>query len=522
MNHRNFCDDSFAVIYMIYTIGIDIGTSGTKSILIDETGKVYASHTVEYPMYQPQNGYAEQNPEDWYQAAVTTVETIVKDSKIDPTQIKAIGLSGQMHGLVMLDENHKVIRPAILWCDTRTGEECSTITKLVGKERLLNITANPAIAGFTAAKIMWVKKHEPQNYARCKKILLPKDYVRYRMTGEFATEVSDASGTQLLDIKNRCWSDEVLAKLDIDRSLLATVYESPDITGRINLEFSRKTSVSNNVIVVGGAGDNAAAAVGTGVVEDNKAFTTIGTSGVLFAHTSKMRIDQKGRVHTFCCAVPGQWHVMGVTQAAGLSMKWFRDNFCETEILQAKAENVDSYYLLDKIAKEIPIGADRLIYLPYLMGERTPHLNTNARGVFFGLSAIHTKAHFIRAVLEGVSYSLRDCKEVLAEMGIAANDMMLCGGGAKSPLWRHMLADIYATEVSIPKSGEGAALGVAILALVGAGIYPTVPEACRAIIKKDTSVKPDLSNTEEYEKFYHIYRGLYPQLKQAYQALNQA
>lgn len=505
---------------MIYTIGTDIGTSGTKTILIDNNGKLICSHTIEYPLYQPQNGYAEQNPIDWYNAVVDTIKNVVSTSGIDSKDIKGIGLSGQMHGLVMLDEANEVIRPAIIWCDGRAGAQCEEITNLVGKERLIEITANPAIAGFTAAKIMWVKKHEPENYKKCKKILLPKDYIRFMLTGIFAAEVSDASGMQLLDIKNRCWSDEVLQKLDIEKSLLADIYESPDVTGTVTKEIADLTGLHTDTVLVGGAGDNAAAAVGTGVVEDNKAFTTIGTSGVMYAHTSEMKIDKQGRVHTFCSAVPNEWHVMGVTQGAGLSMKWFRDTLCNEEVTIADKQGIDSYILLDKMAKEIPIGADKLIYLPYLMGERTPHLDTNARGVFFGLSAIHTKAHMIRAVLEGVSYSLMDCKDVLVEMGIHADDMMICGGGAKSPLWKQMLSDIYGTDVVVPESSEGAALGAAILALVGAGAYKTVQEACAQIIKKDKITSPNNNNTSEYRKYHSVYKSLYPALKQSYKDLS--
>ncbi len=505
---------------MIYTLGVDIGTSGTKTILIDKNGNVIKSHTVEYPLYQPQNGYAEQNPLDWYNAVIETITVVVKESGISPELIKGIGLSGQMHGLVMLDEIGNVIRPSIIWCDGRASAECDDITRLVGKDKLIAITANPAIAGFTAAKIMWVKKNEPQNYEKCKKILLPKDYIRYMLTGEFATEVSDASGMQLLDIKNRCWSKEVLDKLDIDINLLAKVYESPEVTGSITKDIAKITGLIEGTIVVGGAGDNAAAAVGTGVVEDNKAFTTIGTSGVLFAHTSKMKIDNGGRVHTFCSAVPNEWHVMGVTQGAGLSMKWIRDTICQEEIKLAEEQGVDSYYLLDKMAKEIPIGAGKLIYLPYLMGERTPHLDTNARGVFFGLSAVHTKANMIRAVLEGVSYSLNDCKDVLLEMGVDVTDMIICGGGAKSPLWCQMLADVYGVDVVLPASTEGAALGVAILALVGAKEYKSVQEACRAIIKKDKVMSTVKNNSEQYKKYHGLYKKLYPELKQSYRDLS--
>lgn len=502
---------------MNYLIGVDLGTSGTKTVLFDEAGNVIASKTIEYPMYQPQNGWAEQNPLDWYNAAVETIKYV--SSKVDPSDIKGLGISGQMHGLVMLDERGDVIRPSIIWCDQRTGKECEDMTRLIGKERLIEITANPALTGFTASKIMWVKKHEPENYAKCRHILLPKDYVRYKLTGEFATEVSDASGMQLLDIANRCWSDEVLEKLDIDKSLLAKVYESPEVTGTITAEASKLTGLNEGTIVVGGAGDNAAAAVGTGVVTDGTAFTTIGTSGVVFAHTSEMSIDKAGRVHTFCCAVPGAWHVMGVTQAAGLSLKWFRDNFCESEMNTAKEMGVDTYYLTDKEASQSPIGANKLIYLPYLMGERTPHLNPDCRGMFFGLSAIHTKRDMIRAVMEGVSYSLRDCWEILKEMGVDIDDMTACGGGGSSPLWRGMLADIYNCPIKTCTSKEGPALGVAILAGVGAGLYPSVEEACKNMIHYNPAQEPDKDNVPEYQKYYDVYTELYKDVKDTYTKL---
>lgn len=502
---------------MKYLIGIDLGTSGTKTVLFDTSGNVIASKTVEYPMYQPQNGWAEQEPEDWYNAAVETLKYV--SSFVDLSDIAGVGISGQMHGLVMLDENGGVIRPSIIWCDGRTSAECEEITELVGRERLIEITANPALPSFTASKILWVRKHEPENYAKCRHILLPKDYVRYRLTGEFATDVSDASGMQLLDIANRCWSDEVLEKLDIDRSMLAKVYESPEVTGKITSEAAAVTGLKAGTPVVGGAGDNAAAAVGTGVVEDNKAFTTIGTSGVVFAHTSKMTFDKGGRVHTFCCAVPGEWHVMGVTLAAGLSLKWFRDNFCESEMKTAAEMGVDTYYLTDKEAEKSPIGCNRLIYLPYLMGERTPHLDTDCRGMFFGLSAMHTKRDLIRAVMEGVSYSLRDCLEILKEMGVDVSDMTACGGGGSSPLWRSMLADIYRCPIKTCISKEGPALGAAILAGVGAGIYPSVREACRSMIAFNPAQTPDMDNSEKYEHVYEVYRQLYGCVKDMYSML---
>ena len=504
---------------MKYVIGIDLGTSGTKTVLFDQLGNTVASHTVEYPMYQPQNGWAEQDPADWWNATVTTVKAVITESGVSNTDIVGIGISGQMHGLVMLDEANEVIRNSIIWCDQRTAEECEDIEQLVGRERLIQITANPALTGFTASKIMWVKKHEPENYAKCRHILLPKDYVRFMLTGEYATEVSDASGMQLLDVGKRCWSDEVLDKLGIDKSYLGKVYESPEITGYVTEEIAALAGLAVGTPVVGGAGDNAAAAVGTGTVVDGAAFTTIGTSGVVYAHTKEMAIDPKGRVHTFCCAVPGEWHVMGVTQGAGLSLKWFRDNFCQDIIDEAKEKGIDPYDITNVLAEESGISARRLLFLPYLMGERTPHLDPNARGAFIGLSAIHERGDMIRAIMEGVTYSLKDCLAVLEEMGVQPDNMLACGGGARSDLWRQMMADVYGMNVSTVDSKEGPALGVAILAMVGAGLYESVEEACQKVIRVNNTTEKNAENAEKYEKVYHIYKGLYRHLKEDYQQL---
>lgn len=504
---------------MEYIIGVDLGTSGTKTVLFDREGHIAASATVEYPLYQPENGWAEQDPEDWWRAAATTIGQVIAESKVDPGDIKGVGLSGQMHGLVMLDREGRVLRRSIIWCDQRSGRQCEEITGCVGRERLIEITANPALTGFTAAKLLWVRENEPEIYSRCAHILLPKDYVRYMLTGAFATEVSDASGMQLLDVPKRCWSEEVLAKLDIDPALLAKVYESPEVTGEVTAEAAKLTGLRPGTPVVGGAGDNAAAAVGTGVVRDGKAFTTLGTSGVVFAHTDEISIDPKGRVHTFCCAVPEAWHVMGVTQGAGLSLKWFRDNFCYSEIVSAQGLSIDPYVLLDRQAELSPVGCNKLFYLPYLMGERTPHLDPDCRGVFFGLSAMHVRSDLLRAVMEGVAFSQRDSLEVLREMGVATSRMLACGGGGTSPFWRQMLSDVYNCPVQTVKSKEGPALGAAILAGVGAGLYPSVQEACDMLIDVNPPQEPIAGNVEKYEKLYKIYTGLYPALKENYRQL---
>ena len=504
---------------MAYVIGVDCGTSGTKTVLFDEKGTVIASSTIEYPMYQPKNGYAEQWPGDWANAMIDTIKAVMAKSGVKKEDVKGIGISGQMHGLVMLDKDNNVIRPSIIWCDQRTEKEVEWMTETIGREKLIEITANPALTGWTAAKILWVKNNEPENYAKVAHILLPKDFLRFVLTHEYATEVSDASGMQLLDVPNRKWSDELLSAFEIDKNWLGKVYESCEVTGTLTKAMADELGLCEGTIVVGGAGDNAGAAIGTGVCEDGKAFTTIGTSGVVFAHTSKISIDPKGRVHTCCAAVPNSWHVMGVTQGAGLSLKWFRDNFCGAEKETAKYMGVDEYYLMDKQAETVPVGAERLLYLPYLMGERTPHLDPNARGVFFGLSAMHTKKHMLRAVMEGVSYSLRDCVEVFREMDINVSDMMACGGGGSSPLWRSMLADLYNCPVKTASSKEGPALGVALLASVGAGIYSSVPEACKAVVAVDKTQQPDPAKMPEYEKFYKLYTEIYPALKEQFRRL---
>ncbi len=502
-----------------FLLGIDLGTSGTKTVLFHLDGTVAASATVEYPMSQPENGWAEQAPEDWWNAAVQTIYAVLKQSGVNPDDIAALGISGQMHGLVMLDTAGKVLRPSIIWADQRTGMECEEITRLVGAKRLIEITANPALTGFTAGKIRWVQKHQPEIYKKCRHILLPKDYLRYMLTGDFATEVSDASGMQLLDVPNRRWSGEVLDKLGIDKSFLGKVYESPEVTGHISVLAAKITGLSEKTLVVGGAGDNAAAAVGTGVVADGRAFTTIGTSGVVFAHTDTLAIDPRGRVHTFCCAVPGAWHVMAVVQSAGLSLKWFRDNFCTSEIETAALMGVDPYQLMDMEAAKSPIGANRLFYLPYLMGERTPHLDPDCRGVFFGLSAMHTKRDLMRAVFEGVAYSLNDGLNVLSEMGVKPAQMLATGGGGRSGFWRQMLADVFDCKVVTTKSKEGPALGVAILAGVGAGLYPSVREACDSMIQIGGEQLPVRENQPAYRKCYEQYVTLYPAMKDAFKRL---
>ncbi len=499
-----------------FLLGIDLGTSGTKTVLFDLEGRAIASRTAEYPLYQRRNGWAEQDPEDWWQAAVSTIQGVLRDSGIHPRQIAGVGISGQMHGLVMLDSQGRVLRHSILWCDGRTGQECREITEAVGEQKLIGITANPALTGFTAGKILWVRRHEPEIYQQCRHILLPKDYLRYRLTGEYATEVSDASGMTLLDVKNRCWSDEVLQILEIEKDWLGKMYESVEITGTVTAEAAQCTGLAVGTPVVGGAGDNAAAAIGTGTVSAGKAFTTIGTSGVIFAHSDTVAIEPQGRVHAFCSAVPGKWTVMSCTLSSGLSLRWLRDTCCAEELREAERLGVDPYEVMGTLAQNSPIGANRLLFLPYLMGERSPILDEKARGSFFGLSASHTRGDLIRAVMEGVVYSQKQCLEVLQGMGVCPDTMMACGGGARSQFWRQMLSDVYGCPVTTSSAAlEGPALGVAILAGVGTGVYDSVESACSRIVKPDTVLQPDREAGKAYEPYYKLYTQLYPALKDA-------
>lgn len=493
---------------MKYIIGIDVGTSGTKGVLFDEDGKIISSKTIEYPMHQPKNGWAEENPQDWWNACVTVLQEISKHALNG--KIEGIGLSGQMHSLVMLDKNNNVLRPSILWCDGRTDKEYEEIEKSIGREHLVELTGNRAIPALTASKILWVKKHEPEIYEKCAHILLAKDYIRFKLTGEYATEVSDASGMQLLDINTRKWSTEVCDKLDIDISLLAEVYESPDVTGYVTDEVAKLCNISKGIPVAGGGGDNACAAIGCGVYSPCKAFTTLGTSGVIFIPTDKPTCDIKGRFNAFCAAVPGTWHVLAITQAACLSLNWFRTNIAYEF----------SYKEIDEHCKNIPIGAEKLIYLPYLMGDRTPILDPNARGLFFGLSAIHTKMHMARAVIEGVSYALYSCLEVLNDMNIKADSMILCGGGGKSAFWQKVICDTYNMPIITLKNDESAALGAAILGGVAGGVYKTVAEGCEKTVSVKNQITPDSANHNEYMKYFGIYKNLYPALKNEYKALS--
>ncbi len=505
---------------MKYLLGIDIGTSGTKTVLFDVYGNAVSSKTLEYPLYQEHNGWAEQNPLDWWNAVTDGIKAVLADVKGGDGVI-SVGLSGQMHGLVMLDERGEPLRKSIIWCDQRTAEQCGRINALVGEKRVIEITANPPMTGFTASKILWVMENEPKIYEKCAHILLPKDYIRYMLTGELATEVSDASGMQLMDVKNRCWSDEVLGRLKIDKALLGAMYESQDLTGRVSKSAARITGLREGTPVAGGAGDNPAAAIGTGVVSEGGAFTTVGSSAVVYAVSDEPRIDLLGRVHTLCASVAGKWTVMSCTQGAGLSLKWLRDTCCKDEVAEAEKQGSDPYVIMDKLAGKIPAGAGKLLFLPYLMGERSPHPDPYCRGVFFGLSNAHTRAHLIRAVMEGVAFSQRECVDVFREMGVPVSDMTACGGGGRSPLWRQMLADLYGCPVKTLKADEGGALGAAILAGVCCGEYNSLGEACSLIVKKHEPIMPDKSASDLYEPYFRLYKKLYEDLKGDFKTLSE-
>lgn len=498
---------------MRYLLGIDIGTSGTKTVLFDEKGKTIKTATFEYDLYQPKVGYAEQNPDDWWKACVEGIKKVIQNSKVDSSDIKGIGLSGQMHGLVMLDKNNKVIRDSIIWCDQRTEKECKYITEVIGREELIRITGNPALTGFTLSKLLWIRNNEPENYKKINKILLPKDYIRFKLTGVFATEVSDASGMQMLDIKTRDWSSELLEKLEIDKNILAPVYESTFVSGEVSEEAARFTKLKVGTKVVGGAGDQAAGAIGNGIVREGVISTVIGTSGVVFASTDTPKFDKYGRVHTLCHAVPNKWHVMGVTQGAGLSLNWFKKTFCGKEMDESKLSGRNIYDILTEKASMSKPGSNGIVYLPYLMGERTPHLDPNLKGAFLGVSLINNHDDFVRSILEGVSFSLKNCLDIIKDMGVDINNIKISGGGAESEVWRTILADIFQYPLTTIKASEGPALGVAILAAVGVGIYNSVEEACDSIIKGGEEIKPNIKLKEVYGKVYNLYNESYNRIK---------
>lgn len=493
-------------------LGIDVGTGGTRALVINQGGEVIASATADHKAFaSPQTGWAEQDPQDWWRACGEAVRAVLSQNHLRADDICGVGLSGQMHGATLLDAGGEVVRPALIWCDQRTDEQCRSLTERVGHERLIRLTCNPALTGFTLPKLLWVKEQESQAWARVRTVLLPKDYVRLRLTGERATDVADASGTLCFDVTNRRWSQEMLDICEMDADLLPRVFESPEITGRVSKEGAAATGLKAGTPVVAGAGDQAAGAVGMGIVQPGAVSATIGTSGVVFAATATPALDPAGRVHTFCHAVPGRWHVMGVTQAAGLSLRWFRDNLFTGAA--GEDDGRDPYERLTEEAAQVAPGADSVVWLPYLMGERTPHLDPHARAALVGLAANHTRGHVVRAILEGVAFSLRDSFEIFRDMGVPVESVRLGGGGARSRLWRQIQADTYNHVVETVAAEEGAAYGAALLAGVGCRLWASVDEACAAVVRVTGRVEPEAAAVKTLEANYQLFGALYPALR---------
>jgi xylulokinase len=489
---------------MDYVLGIDVGTSGTRAVLVDRLGAIAASATSEHvPFASPQTGWAEQDPHDWWKAAGSAIRQVLGDAG-NPNVI-CVGLAGQMHGAVLLDENDQVLRPALIWCDQRTQAQCNWLNSKLGAQRIIELTCNPALTNFTLTKLLWVRDNEPDIWKRFRRVLLPKDYVRFRLTGEHAMDVADASGTLMLDVAKRQWSQEMMSASGLPMSCLPKLFESPEVCARISDAGAAHSGLKAGTPVVAGAGDQAGGAVGMGIVRAGAVSATIGTSGVVFAATDTPAMDAKGRVHTFCHAVPGRWHVMGVTQAAGLSFRWMRDLLRNSGDL--------SYDQLTREAAVVPAGSDGVLWTPYLMGERTPHLDPNARATLTGLAASHTRGHLVRAVLEGVAFSLKDTFSLFAEMQVPVSKVRLGGGGARSDLWRQIQADVYGHEVEILAAEEGAAYGGALLAGAGAKFWGSVEEACDAVVSVQTRVHPEARSAGAIKKQYEHYRQLYPALK---------
>ena len=488
----------------MWFLGMDVGTGGTRAVVVDGAGKIVGSASSAHAPFRADHpGWAEQDPEDWWRAAQEAIHGALASTPEPRQTIAAIALTGQMHGAVMLDENGAVLRPSLIWCDTRTQPECDWLTEKIGYERLIELTCNPALPNFTLTKLLWVKTHQPEIFAKIRHVMCPKDYVRYRLTGEFAIDVQEASGTLLLDVTHRRWSREVAEAAGIPESWLPRVFESPEICAVISEKAAGQTGLAAGTPVAAGAGDQGAGAVGMGILQPGSVSATIGTSGVVFAATAQPTKDPKGRLHTFCHAVPGLWHVMGVTQSAGLSLSWLRETFLAGQ----------SYDALNEAAAKIPAGSDGLEWAPYLLGERTPHLDPEVRAAFVCIDAGHTAAHFVRAVLEGVAYSLQDTFSLFAEFGIPVSGIRLGGGGARGSLWRKIQAGIYGHTVEILTAEEGGAFGCALMAGVGAGHWTNLDEACAQAIEVAHRVEPDPADVAAYKRGYAAWRKLYPALK---------
>lgn len=492
-------------------LGLDVGTSGARALAVDESGKVLAEASSEYPLHSPHPGWSEQDPEDWWRASKEALGKAAKEAGAEAGgEVVGIGLTGQMHGSVFLDSSDEVIRPALLWNDQRTEDQCEEITDAVGEERLIQRAGNPALTGFQAPKVLWLRDEEPENYEKVARVLLPKDYVRLRLTGEYATDVSDAAGTLFLDVGNRDWSEEILKALDIPREWMPAVYEGPESTGKLKDDVARELGLASGIPVAAGGGDNAAAAVGVGVVREGIVSSSVGTSGVIFAHAEEFTPDPSGALHAFCHAVPEAYHLMGVTLSAGGSLSWWHDTL----------DGEHSYEELSEIASDAPPGSEGLLFLPYLSGERTPHSDPAARGAFFGLTARHGKEHMTRALMEGVVFSLNESLEIMHGLGTPVEEVRAIGGGARGELWRQLQADIYGIPIYRTTTDEGPAYGAALLAGVAAGIYEDVHEASSQVELRDEVTEPQEENVKLYEEYFEAYRSLYPATKGAMRRLS--
>lgn len=490
---------------MSYLLGLDIGTSGVKGLLLSAEGEIKLTLTENYPLYTPHPGWAEQNPEDWWEATSKCIRGIISKSGIDPAEIKGISFSGQMHSSVFLDENMEIIRPAILWSDTRTSKQCQEIYERAGGlKELIGYVSNPALEGFTAPKILWLRENEPENYARVKMVLLPKDYIRYKMTGAIHMDVSDGAGTLLMDVVKKDWSEGLLEKLGLSRDILPPVVESITVTGEVTAEVAAETGLKAGTPVVAGGADNACGAVGSGIIKEGRVMVSIGTSGVVVAFARQPNADQGGRIHLFNHSRPDSWYMMGVMLSAGMSFEWMKESLFANELDYAK---------LNELAAEVEPGSEGLIFLPYLYGERTPHADANARGVYFGISGKHNRGHFIRSTMEGVAYGLNDSLQLIKDQGVAIDEIRAIGGGAKSAVWQQIMADIFGYEISLLNVEEGPAFGAALIAGVGVGLYDSFEEVGESIIRVDRTIAPIAENVKKYQEYYSIYRDLYKSLK---------
>ena len=485
---------------MLY-IGVDLGTSAVKLLLMDEKGEIKKIVSREYPLYFPHPGLSEQKPEDWFKQSMDGIKELT--AECDKENVAGISFGGQMHGLVALDENDEVIRPAILWNDGRTGEETDYLNQVIGKEKLSEYTANIAFAGFTAPKILWMKKHEPDNFAKIKKIMLPKDYLAYKLSGSFSTDVSDASGMLLMDVKNRCWSKEMLDICGITEEMLPKLYESFEVVGTLKREIAEALGLSADVKVIAGAGDNAAAAVGTGTVGEGMCNISLGTSGTIFISSKKFGVDEHNALHSFAHA-DGHYHLMGCMLSAASCNKWWNEEILKTKDFAAEQSRITK------------LGENQVFYLPYLMGERSPHNNPDARAMFIGMSMDTTREDMTQAVLEGVAFGLRDSLEVARSLGIQMERTKICGGGAKSPLWKKIIANVMNMKVDVIESEEGPALGGAMLAAVGCGEYEDVETIAKKLVKVIDTVEPEEELVAKYEERYQKFRKIYPTVKELF------